>query len=210
MEVKKRLFIIRHGETEYNKKGIVQGSGIDAPLNDTGLAQAAGFYEAYQDYPFDKIYTSVLQRTKQSVQQFLDKPLPAEHLAELNEIHWGNKEGQRFAQDGNDEYLRITTAWQNGDTDVAIPGGESPEAVAKRLKAGLEHILKAKDEKEVLICMHGRALRIFMCVLLNYPLSCMDNFGHANLCLYQLNFTGNLFSVVKHNDQTHLQHLLLA
>ncbi|MFW5879460.1 MAG: histidine phosphatase family protein, partial [bacterium] len=61
----KTIYLIRHGQTDYNKKGIVQGSGIDASLNDLGRQQAEAFYDAYRNMPFDKIYISDLKRTKE-------------------------------------------------------------------------------------------------------------------------------------------------
>jgi broad specificity phosphatase PhoE len=59
----KKLFILRHGQTDFNKIGVVQGSGIDAPLNETGRKQAESFFKGYADIPFDVVYTSALQRT---------------------------------------------------------------------------------------------------------------------------------------------------
>ena len=50
--------------------GIVQGRGMDTELNEKGRAQAEAFYQAYKDVPFDKIYTSTLKRTHQTVQNF--------------------------------------------------------------------------------------------------------------------------------------------
>ncbi len=44
----KTLYIVRHGETELNKHGIVQGRGINSDLNDTGRAQAAALFEHYK------------------------------------------------------------------------------------------------------------------------------------------------------------------
>ena len=95
----KKLFIVRHGETDFNKLGIVQGSGVDSPLNETGLEQARMFYEFYVHVPFDKVYISALQRTKQSVQHFLNAQFPHEVLPELNEISWGIYEGQQSSVD---------------------------------------------------------------------------------------------------------------
>ena len=80
----KDIYLIRHGETEYNRKGVVQGSGIDADLNDLGQKQAAAFFAHYQDLPIDKIYTSVLRRTHQSVKGFIEKGLPWEQHTGLN------------------------------------------------------------------------------------------------------------------------------
>ncbi len=57
--------------------------------------------------------------------------------------------------------------------------------------------------------MHGRALRILLCQLLNYPLKGMDLFEHTNLGLYLLEFTGSMFSVNKYNDVSHLKDIRL-
>jgi probable phosphoglycerate mutase len=62
------------------------------------------------------------------------------------------------------------------------------------------------EEKTILICMHGRAIRILLCQLMNKPLHEMDFFEHQNLCLYLINHTGSTFVIEKHNDVTHLQH----
>ncbi|CAN5539528.1 histidine phosphatase family protein [soil metagenome] len=203
----KKIYIIRHGQTEYNLKGIVQGCGIDSELNERGLRQAAAFFEMYKDFPFDKIYTSTLQRTVQSVQKFIDAGFPYEKLDGLKEIHWGNKEGQAFTPEENDYYLKITRSWQQGDYQLCIEGGESPIAVQERQKIALDYILSKKDEKNILICMHGRAMRILLCLLFNYDLRCMDMFEHNNLCLYEVTYTGKMFILDKYNEQSHLKYL---
>ena len=79
----KKIYIIRHGQTDFNLKNIVQGSGVDSSLNERGIAQASAFFDAYQHIKFDKVYTSVLQRTGQSVQRFIDLGIPHEKLAGL-------------------------------------------------------------------------------------------------------------------------------
>jgi broad specificity phosphatase PhoE len=94
--------------------------------------------------------------------------------------------------------------WQNGNTAERIAGGESPEDVTLRQRKALDHIMSQENEELILICMHGRAMRILLCELLNYPLKSMDIFEHRNLCLYQLDFTGSMFTIKKHNDVAHL------
>ena len=89
----KKIYLIRHGQTDYNLRGVVQGSGIDAPLNETGRKQAEAFYQTYKSVSFDKVYTSVLQRSQQSVKKFLADGIPHEAFEGLNEISWGNREG---------------------------------------------------------------------------------------------------------------------
>ncbi|WP_320003883.1 histidine phosphatase family protein [Shiella aurantiaca] len=197
--------MVRHGQTEFNRLGMVQGSGIDAPLNETGKEQARQFFEAYQHIAFDKVYVSALQRTYQSVQGFIDKGIPTEKLAMLNEISWGNKEGQAFTPEENAYYWNMISRWQQGDTHMAIEGGESPEQVAMRLREAMTYIMSKEEEKAVLICMHGRAIRVLMTILLNYDLRAMDLFEHSNLCLYTLVYTGSLWQVELYNDTQHIK-----
>jgi probable phosphoglycerate mutase len=201
----KKIYLTRHGETDYNKQGIVQGSGIDSDLNGKGRAQAAAFYETYGSWPFDKLYVSGLKRTHQSMEGFINDGLPYEVLTDLNEISWGSREGLPVDQEGTAYYLQMIERWQKGETNLAIDGGESPDQVAARMRNALSYILDRTDEHHVLICMHGRAMRVMLAVMLNYPLKCMDMFEHSNLCLYQLAFTGTSFQLEKYNDTNHLK-----
>src|SRR5258708_16141854 len=84
----KTLYIVRHGQTDLNKQGIVQGRGRDTDLNEEGRHQAALFYKAYKNVPFDRIYISELKRTQQSIQAFIDKGIPYEKLPVLVDLPW--------------------------------------------------------------------------------------------------------------------------
>ncbi len=203
----KKIYIVRHGQTDFNLRGIVQGSGVDSSLNELGQAQAIAFHQAYQSIQFDKIYTSALQRTKQSVQPFLNQGISHEAIAGLNEISWGTKEGFPITPEEDEYYHYMLRQWQLGHTSLRIEKGESPDEVLARLQQAMEYIMGNHDEQTILICMHGRAIRILLCYLLNYPLKAMDMFEHQNLGLYQLNFTGTMYSVAKYNDTLHLRSL---
>ncbi|MBX2963547.1 MAG: histidine phosphatase family protein [Cyclobacteriaceae bacterium] len=203
----KKIYIVRHGQTDFNLRGIVQGSGVDSSLNDFGKAQAKAFFRTYKQVAFDKVYTSVLKRTIESVTHFIDAGIPHEKLAGLNEISWGKKEGQPITPDEDAYYHHMLERWRIGETNLRIEGGESPEEVLIRMKPAVDHIMKQTHESTVLICMHGRAIRILLCHLLNYPLKSMDMFEHENVCLYLVNFTGSMFSIERYNDTTHLAEL---
>ena len=196
---------MRHGQTDFNLQNIVQGSGVDSSLNPRGLAQAQAFFDHYKTVPFDKIYTSTLKRTKETVQQFLDLGIPGEALAGLNEISWGNKEGYKITPDEDQYYHYMLKQWQLGNTSLKIEGGESPDDVVVRMKPAVDHIMNKTNEDTVLVCMHGRAIRILLCILLNYPLKSMDMFEHENLCLYLLEYSGSTFIIRLHNDISHLR-----
>jgi len=163
----------------------VQGRGVNSPLNENGILQAQAFYEAYKHIPFDKIYASTLLRTHQTVAPFVAQGIPMEELEGLDEISWGNN-----------------------DLDLAIVDGESPNSLVLRQKEAIAHILANKEEETVLVCMHGRAMRIMLCHLTNVPVCNMDDFPHTNTALYVLEYEDNEFSIVDYYNTKHLENLM--
>src|ERR1700760_4600071 len=122
--IQKTLYIVRHGQTELNRQGIVQGRGMDTDLNDEGRTQARQFFEAYQGVPFDKIYISELKRTQQSIQQFIDLGIPFEKLPGLDELAWGVLEGQASTPETKAAFMKLVSDWVSGNLDAAIAEGE--------------------------------------------------------------------------------------
>jgi broad specificity phosphatase PhoE len=201
--IRKTIHLIRHGQTDFNKENIIQGSGIDSDLNATGRLQAQMFYKLYKDIPYQHIYTSKLKRTIQSVEPFIQKGIPYTALSELNEINWGIMEGRKGSNESNAIYLDMVSKWSTGSLDIAVEGGETPNDMFRRQTEGLKKIMQAGEE-QILICMHGRAIRSFLCLLTGTPLKDMEKWQHHNLCLYELEFNGTCFDVIRENDLIHL------
>ncbi|HEY4323357.1 MAG TPA: histidine phosphatase family protein [Mucilaginibacter sp.] len=202
----KTLYIVRHGQTEFNKLGIIQGRGVDSDLNDEGRKQARLFFEAYKSVLFDKIYISELKRTQQSIQQFIDLGVSFEKLAGLDELGWGVHEGQAPSPENKAAFMQIMRHWLDGKLDEKFEGGESPNEVKVRQQEALKVIMSHPEEKTVLICMHGRALRLLLCQLTNKPLTEMDTFPHQNLVLYKIVYDGEKFEIADFNNSEHLKH----
>lgn len=200
----KLLYIVRHGQTEYNRLGMVQGSGIDSDLNELGRKQARAFFEAYRHIPFQKVYTSQLKRTHQSVQDFIEKGVSWVQLAGLNEISWGHKEGRPLLASDDEQFKQMVNGWRKGRLWLKVPGGESPIEVMERQKAAFRLIMSFEEEKNVLICMHGRAMRVLLAWITETPLEQMDIFPHQNLCLYTLRYENGKFKIEAENDVSHL------
>jgi probable phosphoglycerate mutase len=200
----KLIYIIRHGETDFNKLGIVQGSGIDSDLNPRGVQQAANFYAFYKEINFQKIYTSALKRTQQSVLPFIETGKPYQILPELNEISWGIFEGKPQNESERLAYWEVVNGWKNGNYSAKIEAGESAAEMQAR-QLPVVQLLKAQKEDCVLIATHGRAMKSLLCTLLNLPLSAMESFEHSNLCLYIVNFNGETFELISRNSTTHLR-----
>ncbi|PWJ44810.1 histidine phosphatase family protein [Sediminitomix flava] len=174
--MKKYLYIVRHGQTNYNKSELVQGRQIDAELNEKGLEQASALFEFYKDKYFDKCYTSTLQRTWQTVDGFLQGDLKWEKLSGLDEMDYGAFEGNPI----DDTVMALNDAWNRGEVDAKAEGGESPQDVQDRQKEAISYIISQKEEKHVLVCMHSRAIRILLCLLLQKPLVEMKNYIPKN------------------------------
>lgn len=193
--IRKKIYIVRHGQTAYNLQGIVQGRSINADLNKTGRTQAESFYQAYKDQKFDRIITSSLKRTHQSVQKFIDGHDDWIIDTGFDEISWGKFDGQKITDDH--EYWKVLDKWNNGETDYRIEEGESPSDVQNRQREAWERLIlnSGANEENVLICMHGRALRVLLATLDGKSLQQMDDYKHANLGLYIVELTEDLTTI---------------
>lgn len=200
----KNIYIIRHGQTDFNVRQVVQGRGVNSDLNDTGIRQAKLFFDAHKEINFDVVYTSSLKRTWQTVDSFISKKIPHIAIENLDEIDWGIFEGVEHHPDLQKTYYDIINEWKLGNLTIKIEGGESAQDLADRLKPFVEE-LSASQHQTILVCTHGRTLRVLICLLLKKDISQMDEFEHQNTCLYHLQFDGANFELIKENDVTHLE-----
>jgi len=165
----------------------VQGSGIDSELNTNGQRQAAQFFNAYKHIPFAQIYTSTLKRTHQTIEPFIKNGFKQHvQVPEFDEINWGIMEGLEPTEEASRNFKDILKQWQSGNLDTAVKNGETPLQLFSRQQTGLQRLEQSWPGSPILICMHGRAMRSFLCLLTGHPLQNMDDFEHSNVCLYRL------------------------
>ncbi|XP_031615987.2 probable fructose-2,6-bisphosphatase TIGAR A [Oreochromis aureus] len=136
------LTLVRHGETQYNKDGLLQGQAIDAPLSEAGLqqAEAAGRYLA--DVKFTNVFVSNMLRAKQTAETIMKHNSSCSALemacdALLIEKSFGTAEGRRL-QDVKD----MAEAAGQTFPGFTPPGGETQEQVKERFKEFLEKMLQ--------------------------------------------------------------------
>lgn len=200
----KKIYLIRHGETDYNRRRIVQGSGVDTSLNELGRQQAAAFYQHYQHVPFEVVLTSRLKRTHETVAPFLmEKKLPWEQFAEINEMNWGRHEGTAYDPALHRYFQEVMDAWDAGNYHVPFADGESALTLAERMQPFVQ-LLRDRPEQHILVCSHGRALRCLLCLLQELPLSKMSAYAHSNTGLYLVEYDGIQFQLQQSNDTRHL------
>jgi broad specificity phosphatase PhoE len=200
-----RLFIARHGETDYNKKGLLQGRGIDAPLNETGKKQAAALAGYLKRYKTDLLATSSMIRAWQTA-EFYQKKTSLDLLknCDLDEMDFGNFEGVEYNKAAHD-LDELNQAWKRGEVNLEIPGGESPRGVFNRANTVVESYIHSLKTGTVVLIVHGRLIRILLAEWLGYGLKNMDRIEHANGAVNQLRFNGNGFEPVYLNKTDHLK-----
>ena len=200
------LYFLRHGQTDFNKQGIVQGSGIDSELNEEGKAQAEAFFHAYQEIQFEAVYGSLLRRTHQTLAPWTQRKGYQMHQhAGLNELNWGVHEGQKPNPLHRDRFRATLKAWEEGELHARVERGESPIEAWGRAEH-LFHRLKADyAQHHILLCSHGRQLRVILAGLVDKDLSRMGKYDHDNtgLSIVHLDRNGSA-RIEKINDTSHL------
>lgn len=198
------IYLVRHGQTDYNLRGIVQGSGVDASLNHTGREQAGHFYREYKDKGFEVVLTSGLKRTWETVQGFIDDGIPWERHPEINEISWGSHEGMAGTPQSIAEYKRVKNEWAAGQLDGRIGGGESARELGDRLQLFIDH-LETRTEEKILVCSHGRAMCALVTLMMGRPVSMMNELTHHNLGLWVGERQADgLYKFHLQNDRSHI------
>lgn len=199
----KEIYFIRHGQTDYNKRMIIQGSGIDSDLNQKGRAQANQFYQAYSHIDFELVITSKLKRSQQTVQQFIRKPTPHKVTADINEIGWGIHEGVGGDPKLRDTYKWLIGEWSSGNLDARVEQGESATELMERCNRFISY-LPNLEAKKILVCTHGRTLRCLVALLKSESMDRMEVYQHANTGLYKFYHDDNGFQSIIENDSNHL------
>lgn len=182
----KRLYILRHGQTEYNINSITQGR-VDSPLTEVGIAQAKKAKKYFEDnnIKFDKVYCSPLGRTRQTCKIVTDiKPVIDDGLIEMS---FGQIDGKSWdlSFNYNDDYTSI--------------GGESVAIAGQRMYKALKEIMD-KDGDRILVVSHGSVTRSFYYKVIG---KYIKEFRVPNCGIMVLDYDGDKFifkEVINPND----------
>ncbi len=198
------IYLLRHGETDYNKNRIIQGGGIDSQLNLTGIYQSDSFFKHYKKEAFNLVITSTLQRTYQTVKSFVQSNVRHEATPLINEIHWGEYEGKKGNPKMHLEYIKLTENWKNGVWDAKIKNGESANELKQRLDQFIQYI-KQLSATKILVCSHGRTLKGLLAMMINQSIGEMHHYKIQNTGLSKILFKDETFTVDFINDLSHLK-----
>ena len=155
-----KLYIVRHGETEWNKARKIQGQ-VDIPLNEFGRLLAKKTAIGLAKIPFDLCYTSPLSRARETAELILEgRAVPVIEDERIVEMAFGEYEGRCCSKSGWDLPDEFRRFFDGPDRYCAPTGGEDFAQVKKRTNEFLQELYGKKEyqESHILITTHGAAL----------------------------------------------------
>ncbi|EXI81042.1 MAG: Phosphoserine phosphatase 1 [Candidatus Accumulibacter appositus] len=155
-----RICFVRHGETSWNAEKRIQGN-IDVGLNEEGLAQAEAAAQWLSPLPIEALYSSDLQRARQTAQRLASALQLAPILRpEFRERRYGLFEGLTYEQ-SRSRYPDVYQLFEERVPDFVIPyGGESLRQLHLRVSAGLRRLVDEHPGQTIAVVTHGGVLDI--------------------------------------------------
>jgi len=198
-----RLYLIRHGETIWNEKGLWQGIA-DVPLNEKGKDQAKKLAERLKRV--DAIYSSPLKRcletAREIAERFKKEVIVEEDLRECEISLWNGLTVEEAMREYPEEFKRWST-----DPNFGTKGLESMKSVQDRMVKVMMKIVsqeRLNGSEDVVIVSHSLSLRSFICWVLGLPLRLHRNFklDNASLSIVEVESRPRLVLL---NDTCHLE-----
>ena len=189
------LFLVRHGETQWNVQRRIQG-WADSPLTSVGLAQAEINARLLGTLGIDRILASPLGRTKQTVAPIVrETRVEAEYDPRLREVCMGDWSG-RTVQELQSRYLDQWRARQGDPEGYCPPNGESRVDVKQRVTPLVSELVDAPHQ-EVVLVSHGITIRVLLDLLLGFSQRTRRTLSVPHDVVYRIT-PGSLDSMVMH------------
>lgn len=200
--MKTTVVLVRHGETDWNVQGRIQGH-VDIPLNTLGLAQADATGRRLRDQAFHAIYSSDLVRAYRTALPTVDDPARVLREPRLRERHLGVLQGL----DGVEGPVRQPAAWQAfkaRDPEAVLEGGERLIDFARRAVDFLEEAARRHPGGRILIVTHGGLLDAIYRHATGMSLSAPRDFPIYNASVNVVSHDGAGWRVDDWGDVSHL------
>lgn len=202
-----KLYLVRHGETDWNRENRCQGC-IDIELNNYGIEQAKASAEYLSNEKIDIVFSSNLKRAYKSAEYIAEKlNLSVIENSALNEINFGEWEGLTF------EEMRHRTdydynMWKTQPNKAVIPGEGTLEAISERAMSFVNKIIDENSGKNILVVSHGAILKVIILSLLNISFEAYNKFyiTNSSVSVLTLDKERNYINVL--NDTCHLKGLV--
>ena len=200
------LFIVRHGQTVWNKEDRIQGH-TDIALSERGVQQARLLRERLAAARLDAAYASDLRRASETAEIILEgRDVPLYPTPRLREYRKGAHEGLTF-EEIRSRFPNDFPTYVTKDLDYSPEGGESTRAVSVRMAGVINEIKADHLDESVLVVGHGGSLRGAMRALLGMPLDANWRFLFGNCTLTIVDTYADNAVLRLFNDGSHLNAL---
>lgn len=202
-----KIYLIRHGQSEWNYLGKVQGQK-NTKLTMLGKMQAESMGNRLINENIDIIYSSDLERafnTAEIISEKIKKPIIKSKS--IREINFGIWEGLT-KKDLLENYRKEYNIWLKTPEKLKIEGAESLESLKNRSIKWLDNIIKENPEKNIAIISHSATLKVLLLGILNIPLTNFKNISISNVSLNIIEYRDYNKVLVKLNDVSHLKGLI--
>lgn len=157
-----KIYFARHGQTEWNKAGILQGY-LNSNLSEEGIEQAKTLALSLKGVEFDHIYSSDLTRAYDTAMFVAkDRGMEVEKMEEFKEKHFGIWQGMKIT-DVMEKYPEQSDAFFNNPAEYKHEeiGSESLEESLERMIKGVEIIREKHNNETILVVSHGTVLQLY-------------------------------------------------
>ncbi|HKB80217.1 MAG TPA: histidine phosphatase family protein [Thermoanaerobaculia bacterium] len=194
-----QLVLVRHGQTVHNVAGIAQGWN-DSALSDAGRRQVETLAGRIVSLKPDAIFSSSLERALTTARVIAAAAgLDVQVLDDLREMSYGDWEGRQFLDIRRDDEAAYRS-WID-DPDSPCPGGESHNAVLRRMQRAFETI--SAGARRPVAVTHGTAIRIGATALLDAPIAVSRHLAQDNAAINVFVRRGERLVLKLWNDTTH-------
>lgn len=156
-----KLYLIRHGETDWNKARKIQGQ-VDIPLNEFGIHLARETRDGLAAVHFDRCFSSPLERARQTAEIILERqaPVPLVNDERIEEMAFGAYEGKRIERQYAEVPAEFDYFFDAPERFRPAPGGEDFAALKRRTGDFLTELYQHREyaAENILITTHGAAL----------------------------------------------------
>ncbi|MFQ5511717.1 MAG: histidine phosphatase family protein [Candidatus Krumholzibacteriia bacterium] len=197
-----RILMIRHGESEWNRDGRIQGY-LDCDLSDLGREQAAYLKERLDLEKIDAAYSSTSTRAQETGRIALAHRLPIESRDALREMKLGVWEGANAAE-LKKQKPRETELWFRAPSRVRIEGAEPLRVFRQRVTREIEGIRGQHEDAGVVIFTHGGVICTYLTSLLGLKLDDLWRFKIRNASITKIIFPMGSPRIEVLNDVSHL------
>ena len=204
-----KLILVRHGETQLNKEGRIQGIN-DVPLTTTGTSQAQALAKALaEDMPF-WLYTSPLPRAFETCRIVSESlQVSAVELEGLKEADVGRLEGLT-GQEMRQRYPEFARHWDRDSGATQMPGGESLLQVQQRAWPAVKDLKEKHSNDTVVAVTHNFVMQTIICKVLDMPLHRAQRLRHELGSIARLEIGHSQGELVSLNETWHLSSLVPA